>query len=202
MSRPGETHLSDVHLRATESEPGSEPAAPHCTSTFCFAGTRAGSSSSDSDDVGPSGQTRVDSEGDLCLRRKRRRRSVDSEGRITIRHAGATVLGDVGLQVWRGALLLADYLLAPAMAGKLCDATVLELGAGCGLTSIAAALGGASTVYCTDAHAPSLDNALHNATVNNVGLKGVFLTRLDLEDKRSSYPTPHAFSAREVSGLV
>ena len=44
----------------------------------------------------------------------------------------------VGLQVWRGALLLADYLFSCCVDIK--DKNILELGAGVGLTSIAAAI--------------------------------------------------------------
>lgn len=52
----------------------------------------------------------------------------------------------VSLQVWRGALFLADYILFQwdLFQGR----TVLELGAGTGFTSIVAATV-AQTVYCT-----------------------------------------------------
>lgn len=56
-----------------------------------------------------------------------------------------TSLNLVGLQVWRGALLLADYLLHTAANLKNgpnspCYESVIELGAGTGLTSIVAAM--------------------------------------------------------------
>ena len=56
------------------------------------------------------------------------------------------------LQVWRGALLLADYILfqRDLFRGR----TVLELGAGPGLASIIAATV-AQTVYCTGNAPPS-----------------------------------------------
>nr|XP_031289059.1 methyltransferase-like protein 22 isoform X1 [Camelus dromedarius] len=61
-------------------------------------------------------------------------------------HTMATPLEDVGKQVWRGALLLADYVLfqRDLFQGR----TVLELGGGTGLASIVAATV-ARTVYCT-----------------------------------------------------
>ncbi|KAG8244806.1 Methyltransferase-like protein 22 [Homalodisca vitripennis] len=62
-------------------------------------------------------------------------------------HSTATPLRLVGLQVWRGALLLADYVLHNAQA--LSQSTVLELGSGVGLTSIVTSLV-ARRVICTD----------------------------------------------------
>uniref|UniRef100_A0A3B5M0U7 Uncharacterized protein n=1 Tax=Xiphophorus couchianus TaxID=32473 RepID=A0A3B5M0U7_9TELE len=61
-------------------------------------------------------------------------------------HTMATPLEDVGKQVWRGALLLADFILSEK--DTFSGATVLELGAGTGLTSIVMATT-AKTVYCT-----------------------------------------------------
>ena len=104
----------------------------------------------------------MDEDGDLVCRRKRRKRSVQH---LIICHALATRLNDVGLQVWRGALLLCDHIMT---CQSLDSAVVLELGAGCGMTSLAASLAGARTVFCTDAHRPSLENAQRNANANNV----------------------------------
>uniref|UniRef100_A0A3P8VXL2 Methyltransferase 22, Kin17 lysine n=1 Tax=Cynoglossus semilaevis TaxID=244447 RepID=A0A3P8VXL2_CYNSE len=61
-------------------------------------------------------------------------------------HTMATPLEDVGKQVWRGAFLLADFILSEADMFR--GATVLELGAGMGFTSIVMATV-AKTVYCT-----------------------------------------------------
>ena len=61
----------------------------------------------------------------------------------------STVLKDVGLQVWRGSLLMADYILHNGIQFQGC--TVLELGAGVGLVSIVAALH-ASNILCTGLH--------------------------------------------------
>lgn len=62
-------------------------------------------------------------------------------------HHNSTDLTLVGLQVWRGALLLADYCLheRQLFRGK----RVMELGTGVGLTGIAAAMY-ADRVICTD----------------------------------------------------
>lgn len=53
----------------------------------------------------------------------------------------------VGLQVWRGALALADFVLDKGQE-LLLGATVLELGSGTGLTSIVASMF-AKEVICT-----------------------------------------------------
>ena len=60
----------------------------------------------------------------------------------------STPLEAVGQQVWRGALLMADYLVH---SDKLQGApVVLELGGGVGLVSIVAALS-AKFIFCTGA---------------------------------------------------
>ncbi|XP_059475557.1 methyltransferase-like protein 22 isoform X2 [Neocloeon triangulifer] len=82
----------------------------------------------------------VDEDGDLVLDRR--------ENAILIEHGKSTTLNEVGLQVWRGALLLADWVIHNTKL--LSQATVLELGSGTGLTSIAAALV-AAEVISTDA---------------------------------------------------
>ena len=48
-----------------------------------------------------------DSDGDMDLPRKGTRR----DKQLVVEHILATKLGEVGLQVWRGSLVLADYLL-------------------------------------------------------------------------------------------
>ncbi|XP_077762709.1 methyltransferase-like protein 22 isoform X3 [Canis aureus] len=82
---------------------------------------------------------------------------------IRIEHTMATPLEDVGKQVWRGALLLADYILfqRDLFQGR----TVLELGAGTGLASIIAATV-ARTVYCTDVGADLLAMCQRNIALN------------------------------------
>ncbi|XP_028343073.1 methyltransferase-like protein 22 isoform X3 [Physeter macrocephalus] len=83
---------------------------------------------------------------------------------IKIEHTMATPLEDVGKQVWRGALLLADYILSQRdlFQGR----TVLELGAGTGLASILAATV-AQTVYCTDVGADLLAMCQRNIALNS-----------------------------------
>lgn len=64
--------------------------------------------------------------------------NFEFEGKIdhkkNLEHRKATDLTLVGLQVWRGALLLADYIFHNRVEFK--DKRVLELGSGVGLTGM------------------------------------------------------------------
>ncbi|XP_077173283.1 methyltransferase-like protein 22 isoform X2 [Paroedura picta] len=82
---------------------------------------------------------------------------------IKIEHTMATPLEDVGKQVWRGAFLLADYILSERDLFKGC--TVLELGGGTGIVSIATAMT-ARTVYCTDVGEDLLATCERNVALN------------------------------------
>lgn len=97
----------------------------------------------------------VDADGDLVVSRNRHT-SV-----IRIDHGLATPLAKVGLQIWRGACLLADYILDNPDVVK--NQVVLELGAGVGLTGIIASHY-AHKVFVTD----SLEDALQLARENVV----------------------------------
>lgn len=66
---------------------------------------------------------------------------------LHVEHAMSTTLEKVGQQVWRGALLMTDYLLSQGNP-RLQESVVLELGAGTGLVSIVAA-SKAQQVFCT-----------------------------------------------------
>ncbi|KAM9346514.1 methyltransferase-like protein 22 isoform 2-T2 [Symphorus nematophorus] len=82
---------------------------------------------------------------------------------IRIEHTMATPLEDVGKQVWRGAFLMADFILSNPVMFR--GATVLELGAGTGLTSIVMATT-AKTVYCTDVGEDLLSMCKRNVSLN------------------------------------
>lgn len=88
---------------------------------------------------------------------------------LTIEHTMATPLCDVGKQIWRGAFLLADFILSdPA---QFAGATVLELGAGTGVSSIVMAMA-AKMVYSTDIGADLLSMCRTNVTVNGHLMSG------------------------------
>uniref|UniRef100_A0A3B3ZZ65 Uncharacterized protein n=1 Tax=Periophthalmus magnuspinnatus TaxID=409849 RepID=A0A3B3ZZ65_9GOBI len=78
-------------------------------------------------------------------------------------HTMATLLEDVGKQVWRGALFLADFILSEPRTFR--GATVLELGGGTGLTSILTATV-AKRVYCTDVGEDLLSMCRRNISLN------------------------------------
>lgn len=81
-----------------------------------------------------------DKDNDIDINRQQK-------GELAIEHYISTELQHVGLQVWRGALLLADYILSNPDIFK--DKVILELGAGVGLTSIVASFL-AEEIICTD----------------------------------------------------
>ncbi|KOB75633.1 Methyltransferase-like protein 22 [Operophtera brumata] len=89
-----------------------------------------------------SGFPRFDEDQDLDVERPQKEV-------IKIEHSSKTKIALVGLQVWRGAFLLGDMLIHLGLKGHLKDKTVLELGAGTGLTSFVAALY-SKKVVCTD----------------------------------------------------
>jgi len=85
-----------------------------------------------------------DSDGDVEVPR---RDSSPPDLALLLEHRLTTCLSDVGLQVWRGSLLLADYLLHNHRQFK--SKNVLEVGSGTALASIVAASCGAK-VLSTD----------------------------------------------------
>ena len=72
-----------------------------------------------------------------------------------------------GLALWPATVICARWVAQEAalLSGKV----VVELGAGCGLPGLAAALYGApKSVYITDIHEPTLSNANHNVRLNDL----------------------------------
>jgi len=139
--------LSDMHLLHPA---GSE----YTTTAFAFSQNLDEPAAQEAEDgVG------FDADGDRIVKRRRR----GGRGEVLVRHECETPLAGVGMQIWRGALLLADYVLH--RSATLRGATVLELGCGCALTGLLAARF-ASHVVLTDSPVRVLDNAQHNASLN------------------------------------
>lgn len=107
-------------------------------------------------------------------------------------------------KVWRGALLLADYILFRRDLFQGC--TVLELGAGTGLASIVAATM-AHTVYCTDVGTDLLTMCQRNVALNShlaaTGGGVVKVKELDwLKDDLCTDPkVPFSWSEEEIADL-
>ncbi|XP_067912231.1 methyltransferase-like protein 22 isoform X2 [Heterodontus francisci] len=123
---------------------------------------------------------------------------------IRIEHTMDTLLEDVGKQVWRGAFLLADYILNNSYLFRGC--TVLELGAGTGMTSIVMATV-AKTIYCTDVGEDLLNMCERNITVNKhiYGPAGSEIKVRELDWLRDELCTdaksPYCWSEEEIAQL-
>ncbi|XP_063623567.1 methyltransferase-like protein 22 isoform X1 [Cydia splendana] len=102
---------------------------------------------------------------------------------IKIEHSSKTKLALVGLQVWRGAFLIGDLLIHLGVKGALKDKTILELGAGTGLTSFIAGIY-AKKVICTDINLGGiLDLIKLNTKYNEKLIKAEFrVDALDFTD--------------------
>lgn len=105
--------------------------------------------------------TQIDSDGDLIVQRKKR-------SSIEIEHLQSTNLDLVGLQVWRGALLLADFLFHNRI--ELSDKYILEMGSGVGLTSIAASIFTKKRIICTDIDIGGILKLIRGNVNRNVAL--------------------------------
>ena len=114
-----------------------------------------------------------DDDGDLV------RDSNEEEIEFVIKHKLSTDLNGVGYQVWRGALLMSDYIIANIGNGFK-KKSVLEIGAGTGLASIALSrFCSDNSIYTTDL--PELVDLLkENLHSNNS--KNVEVFPLDLKD--------------------
>uniref|UniRef100_A0A8D3D8E5 Methyltransferase-like protein 22 n=1 Tax=Scophthalmus maximus TaxID=52904 RepID=A0A8D3D8E5_SCOMX len=103
----------------------------------------------------------LDEDGDLDITHRYGKclvsSSVNTRGPLRITYS-------LSHQVWRGAFFLADFILS--QTAMFSGATVLELGAGMGLTSIIMATR-AKTVYCTDVGEDLLSMCKKNVTLNS-----------------------------------
>lgn len=114
-------------------------------------------------DISRDAQTKVDSDGDLIVQRRKR-------GSIEIEHLKSTDLRLVGLQVWRGALVLADFLFHHRQ--QFANSYVLEVGSGVGLSTIAAAIYSRKRIVCTDIDIGGILNLIRGNIKRNASLIG------------------------------
>ncbi|KAJ7567836.1 hypothetical protein O6H91_01G009300 [Diphasiastrum complanatum] len=107
----------------------------------------------------------VDESGDLVIPRRKRMGSVERFGdSIIVHHRMATTIPCVGFQVWKGALLLADFVNHKIRTS--CDfdnIKAMELGAGLPAIVLARA---SSLVFITDRDPDILDNCYRNVLAN------------------------------------
>jgi len=119
-----------------------------------------------------------DSDGDLDL--PRRSESL-AERKLLLEHKMTTELAEVGLQVWRGSLLLSDYLLHNHQ--NICDKTILEVGSGTGLASIVASFCGARVIATDIKNCDIIHLIKKNCTNNKDLIKGdISVKPLDFGD--------------------
>lgn len=97
-----------------------------------------------------------------------------------IEHLNSTSLNLVGLQVWRGALLLADFLL---YHNEFCNQKILELAAGVGLTSIAAGIYSNKEIICTDVDIGDILNLIRTNIQRNKKLLNCEINVMEIDFK-------------------
>ncbi|XP_024526805.1 methyltransferase-like protein 22 isoform X3 [Selaginella moellendorffii] len=168
--------LSEVHL---------ECGSGCVVSCFTISSAKSGRSSAAHQVDTTSG---VDDDGDLIVARRSTAVLVPDRPResILIYHNMATAIPLVGLQVWRGALLLADFIIHKCKnTSDFENVTALEFGCGTGLAGITLARH-AKLVFLTDRGADVLDNCSRNVFANREsflrGESGVRVRELDWEE--------------------
>ncbi|XP_065085563.1 methyltransferase-like protein 22 [Ochlerotatus camptorhynchus] len=138
----------------------------------------------------------TDKDGDLIVERRKK-------GVIEIEHLKSTKLDLVGLQIWRGALLLADYILHNEKKFK--NRKILELGSGVGLTSIVSSLY-AREVVCTDINVGGLLELIQANITRNSNLKNpscnVVVTELDFKVQYAKYSDELKAQLQDVEYVI
>eukprot|EP01062_Namystynia_karyoxenos_P070855 TRINITY_DN66239_c0_g1_i1.p2 TRINITY_DN66239_c0_g1~~TRINITY_DN66239_c0_g1_i1.p2 ORF type:complete len:417 (+),score=127.49 TRINITY_DN66239_c0_g1_i1:62-1252(+) len=88
---------------------------------------------------------------------------------VVVRYRAGTKYSDLGLQLWRGAYLLTEFICAwlPALLPLPDRGVVWEVGAGCGLVGLAAA-GAGARVWLTDYNHSVLDNLAECAAASGL----------------------------------
>ena len=92
---------------------------------------------------------------------------------LPIKHAdnpfGQKAIEDTtGLGIWCASLVMSRWLASSSMVQRMKNKTVCELGAGCGIPGLTAAVHGSpSSVIITDLNPETIDNIRHNIKLNS-----------------------------------
>lgn len=121
-----ETIISEVHSNLNEIEPKTANGEFKTEFIFQFP----------NDNLKFEVKLEYDENGDLILPRKSHFPQT-SPCKLTFFHLNQTSLENVGMQIWKGALLLSDFLIYKSELFK--DQIILELGSGTGFCGIIAA---------------------------------------------------------------
>ena len=109
-----------------------------------------------------------DSDGDIVVHRRQEKEVEETEMHLRISHWNSSTVEEVGRQVWRGALYLADFFLSGGI--DIEGETLFEIGCGCGLTAIAAGICNAERVVASDLE-QNIALAKKNVDVNSDHLR-------------------------------
>ena len=118
--------------------------------------------------------------------------------RLCFEHRGLTTVDDVAFQLWRGAFLLAEYVVACRDMWR--GRTVVELGAGVGLVSTV--LGRYSkSVFCTDLVPAAVSLAARNVARNSAWICNEGSVKCRVLDWTTGWP-PQAVKESGAAGAV
>ena len=100
---------------------------------------------------------------------------------FSVRHTNKSTISQVGLQIWRGSLVMADYLIH--RSHSLSDTIIIELGSGCGVIGVILGLLNNRVSFATDFSAEVLGNLEHNIS-SNLHLVPLAVNRCPVQVKR------------------
>jgi len=95
-----------------------------------------------------------------------------------------------GLGIWCASLVMARWLASPSMVERMAGRRVLELGAGCAIPSLAAAVHGSpAEVIATDLNPETVENIRHNVELNSSTSRAAKLSAATIDwGDESTYP--------------